>query len=120
MLVCFHFPFTTSGVEVHVPLHSQSLLFSVDEKGEWSVEKTLAGHSDYVRDVAWCPVISHSVYTIASCGMVILAKMCSVNYNRILLILEDQAVILWRCNENGEWTAKLLEKVVFSVFILGR
>ncbi|KIH60096.1 hypothetical protein ANCDUO_09658, partial [Ancylostoma duodenale] len=41
----------------------------VDEKGEWSVEKNLAGHSDYVRDVAWCPVISHSVYTIASCGM---------------------------------------------------
>ncbi|KAK6748439.1 hypothetical protein RB195_001206 [Necator americanus] len=66
-------------------------IWVVDEKGEWTVEKQLAGHSDYVRDVAWCPVISHSTYTIASCGM-------------------DQAVILWRCGESGEWTAKLLEK----------
>ncbi|XGW28807.1 hypothetical protein V3C99_008532 [Haemonchus contortus] len=66
-------------------------IWVVDEKGEWTVEKSLAGHSDFVRDVAWCPVVNHSTYTIASCGL-------------------DQAVILWRCNENGEWNAKLLER----------
>ncbi|KAJ1375098.1 Nuclear pore complex protein 20 [Parelaphostrongylus tenuis] len=66
-------------------------IWTVDENGEWIVEKSLPGHSDYVRDVAWCPVLNHSTYTIASCGL-------------------DQNVILWRCNENGEWTAKLLEK----------
>lgn len=66
-------------------------IWVADESGEWTLEKSLAGHSDYVRDLAWCPVISHSTYTIASCG-------------------QDQMVILWRCNENGEWNAKLLEK----------
>ncbi|VDM57532.1 unnamed protein product [Angiostrongylus costaricensis] len=66
-------------------------IWTVDEKGGWTVEKTLAGHSDFVRDVAWRPVFSHSMYTIASCG-------------------QDQAVILWKYSKNGEWTAKLLEK----------
>ncbi|KJH43681.1 WD domain, G-beta repeat protein [Dictyocaulus viviparus] len=66
-------------------------IWILDDKGEWIVEKILAGHSDYVRDVAWCPIVNHSTHTIASCG-------------------QDQAVILWRCNEHSEWDAKLLEK----------
>ncbi|PAV57761.1 hypothetical protein WR25_11381 [Diploscapter pachys] len=63
-----------------------------DENG-WTCEKTLNAHGDFVRDVAWRPVVHHNQHIIASCG-------------------QDRNAILWKCNDinKGEWVPKLLEK----------
>ncbi|EDV25901.1 uncharacterized protein TRIADDRAFT_24138, partial [Trichoplax adhaerens] len=60
--------------------------------GEWKLDQSLDGHSDWVRDVAWAPNIGVSVSTIASCG-------------------EDGRVIIWTKEEDNserEWTSKIL------------
>ncbi|CAI4221352.1 unnamed protein product [Auanema sp. JU1783] len=64
-----------------------------EEDGEWKCEKTLAAHSDFVKDVAWCPVANNTTHTIVSCG-------------------QDRNLYLWRCNDiaQGEWIPKLIEK----------
>ncbi|GMT26276.1 hypothetical protein PFISCL1PPCAC_17573 [Pristionchus fissidentatus] len=58
----------------------------------WQLERQLKGHTDFVRDVAWNPVVHHDTLTIASCG-------------------EDRSVLLWRCRGTGEgeWSCKQLE-----------
>jgi protein transport protein SEC13 len=41
-----------------------------DHNGEWILEQTLTGHSDWVRDVAWSPNVMQSRTNIASCSQV--------------------------------------------------
>ena len=41
-----------------------------EENGEWVMEEKLEGHSDWVRDVAWCPGIGLPISRIASCSQV--------------------------------------------------
>jgi len=62
-----------------------------EEENSWKLERTLTGHSDWVRDVAWAPTVSHSNSTIASCG-------------------QDKKVLIWRCSnlEEGTWSCKHL------------
>ncbi|CAD6196557.1 unnamed protein product [Caenorhabditis auriculariae] len=69
------------------------------ENGEWHCEKTLHGHTDFVRDVAWCPVVNHTTYTLVSCGL-------------------DGNLVLYRTKNitSGEWTVKLLEKSNGALF----
>ncbi|KAK6058621.1 WD domain, G-beta repeat protein, partial [Cooperia oncophora] len=76
-------------------------IWVVDEKGEWTVEKTLKGHSDFVRDVAWCPVINHSTHTIASCGLVSLIYIRNLAFESykllVFLILPLQSLYFAVC-----------------------
>jgi len=60
-----------------------------DMKGTWEKEKELAGHSNWVRDVAWAPDTGFTTSTIASCS-------------------HDGAVIIWQCKDltSGEWEQK--------------
>ena len=59
-------------------------------KGTWEKEKELAGHSNWVRDVAWAPDTGFTTSTIASCS-------------------HDGAVIIWQCKDltSGEWEQKV-------------
>ena len=41
-----------------------------EEGGDWVMEEKLEGHSDWVRDVAWCPGIGLPISRIASCSQV--------------------------------------------------
>jgi protein transport protein SEC13 len=41
-----------------------------ESNGQWSLEHTLNGHNDWVRDVAWSPNVLHSKTNIASCSQV--------------------------------------------------
>lgn len=61
--------------------------------GTWELEHCLEGHSDWVRDVAWSPVIMQDVHTIASCG-------------------QDKKVIIWRCSnvDQRKWNAIPIEE----------
>jgi protein transport protein SEC13 len=65
------------------------------ETGEWIEDPSNAveggiSHSDWVRDVAWAPLILPNVNMVASCS-------------------EDGTVIVWSQNEQGEpWTGHLL------------
>ncbi|CAD5221213.1 unnamed protein product [Bursaphelenchus okinawaensis] len=54
---------------------------------KWELDTELAGHTDWVRDVAWAPVESHNHFTIASCG-------------------SDGMVIIWRTDNIGAKTWK--------------
>uniref|UniRef100_A0A915IPK0 Protein SEC13 homolog n=1 Tax=Romanomermis culicivorax TaxID=13658 RepID=A0A915IPK0_ROMCU len=60
--------------------------------GQWTEEKRLEGHKDWVRDVAWAPNIGSIRHTIASCS-------------------QDQRVIIWRCSDLDQvdqWTSEIL------------
>ena len=61
------------------------------DEGEWEKEKELAGHSDWVRDVAWAPSLGASESMIASCS-------------------QDKKVIIWTRDAAaaGEWARKEL------------
>jgi len=39
-----------------------------DSNGSWTLEHTLTGHNEWVRDVAWSQNIMHSKTSIASCS----------------------------------------------------
>ena len=41
-----------------------------EEGDEWVLEEKLEGHSDWVRDVAWCPSVGLPISRIASCSQV--------------------------------------------------
>ena len=41
-----------------------------DQSGQWVLDQTLSGHSDWVRDVSWSQNIIHSKTSIASCSQV--------------------------------------------------
>jgi protein transport protein SEC13 len=41
-----------------------------ESNGQWSLEHTLNGHNEWVRDVAWSPNVLHSKTSIASCSQV--------------------------------------------------
>ena len=50
---------------------SPYLLRCVREEGDgWVTEDKLEGHSDWVRDVAWCPSVGLPLSRIASCSQV--------------------------------------------------
>ncbi|GMR50551.1 hypothetical protein PMAYCL1PPCAC_20746, partial [Pristionchus mayeri] len=78
----------TAGNDKLVKIWSQSM-----PGARWTLEKQLAGHTDFVRDVSWNPVIHNDTLTIASCG-------------------QDRSLLLWRCRGtgDGEWSCKQLEK----------
>lgn len=58
----------------------------------WVMEHCLQGHTDWVRDVAWAPVVAFNTNTIASCG-------------------QDRRVIIWRCKnlDINEWETRELQ-----------
>ena len=56
-------------------------------------EATLKGHSDWVRDVAWSPLVLSKSY-IASAS-------------------QDRTVIIWTQENNGPWKQKLLRDEKF-------
>lgn len=41
-----------------------------EPSGQWVLDQTLQGHTDWVRDVAWSPNVIHSKTNIASCSQV--------------------------------------------------
>ena len=50
---------------------SPYLPWCVREEGDgWVTEDKLEGHSDWVRDVAWCPSVGLPLSRIASCSQV--------------------------------------------------
>jgi len=59
--------------------------------GQWTEERRLEGHKDWVRDVAWAPSIGLPHSTIASCS-------------------QDQRVIIWTNSdlEGSDWTSRIL------------
>ncbi|KAJ3385542.1 GTPase-activating protein S13 [Entophlyctis sp. JEL0112] len=71
-----------------------------EENGVWKEEATLAGHSDWVRDVAWAPSIGLPASYIASCS-------------------QDKTVIIWTKDASavatgGQWTRKPLKAEPFA------
>lgn len=72
-----------------------------EDTESWVEERSLEGHSDWVRDVAWAPSIGLSKWYIASCS-------------------QDKKVIIWtnHLGPNGsEWESKIMnfENVVWHV-----
>lgn len=63
------------------------------ENGTYVEEARLAGHSDWVRDVAWLPLLLLRLY-IASA-------------------LQDRTVLVWTQEEGGEWTLQPLQQNKF-------
>lgn len=50
----------------------------------WKVEHELAGHSDWVRDVAWAPNIGLPQHTIVSCS-------------------QDRTALVWKSDDGQTW-----------------
>jgi protein transport protein SEC13 len=73
----------------------------MDIEGNWQLESTLEGHSDWVRDVKWAPNVGLSSQTIASCSQ---DKTCilwvqqagSTKWEKKLLKAEKFPEALWR------------------------
>lgn len=63
------------------------------ESGNYVLESTLEGHSDWVRDVAWSPSVLSKSY-IASAS-------------------QDRSVIIWTQEGNNPWTRKFLRSENF-------
>jgi len=64
----------------------------------WTVEETLAGHSDWVRDVSWAPSLGLPMSILVSCS-------------------QDRQVLIWRnasINKNGSWSKSLLTPEPFA------
>lgn len=63
-----------------------------EENDEWVLEEKLEGHSDWVRDVAWCPSVGLPLSRIASCS-------------------QDCKVIIWTKDENtgGKWNSVVMK-----------
>jgi protein transport protein SEC13 len=57
---------------------------------EWRKETTLAGHSDWVRDVAWAPSVGGVAGTIASAA-------------------QDKTVIIWREEGPSVWKKSIIQ-----------
>ena len=52
-----------------------------EESDSWVLEEKLDSHTDWVRDVAWCPSIGLPISRIASCSQVSWkSPMLSVNF----------------------------------------
>lgn len=63
---------------------------AISSAADWSLEHTLSGHKDWVRDVAWSPASGLGVNVMASCS-------------------DDGSVIIWRqATEGTEWGAEAL------------
>nr|CDJ94434.1 WD40 repeat domain containing protein [Haemonchus contortus] len=79
------------------------------QSAQWVESKIIKAHDQGVNAVSWCPVQrvrddageQSCRKRLASCGNDKLVK---------IWVVDEKAVILWRCNENGEWNAKLLER----------
>ncbi|KAJ1628046.1 WD40-repeat-containing domain protein [Pavlovales sp. CCMP2436] len=64
----------------------------------WSLEATLAEHTDWVRDVAWAPIASSPTAVIASCS-------------------QDGRVLIWsRDASSGQWTQTALPRFEQAVW----
>ena len=65
---------------------------------EWTQENVFKMHTDWVRDVAWCPSTAVPTNTVASCG-------------------QDGMCIIWTQEKvDGEWTPQLLKKFSSGVW----
>ncbi|MFH4973588.1 hypothetical protein AB6A40_000297 [Gnathostoma spinigerum] len=66
-------------------------IWAENKTGNWVLEHSLEGHTDWVRDVAWSPAVAKGFNTIASCG-------------------QDRKVLIWRCSnlDDAHWTAREL------------
>lgn len=63
-----------------------------ESDNNWTLEEKLEGHSDWVRDVAWCPSVGLPISRIASCS-------------------QDCKVIIWSKDESvgGKWNSVVLK-----------
>uniref|UniRef100_A0A8R1DHN4 Protein SEC13 homolog n=1 Tax=Caenorhabditis japonica TaxID=281687 RepID=A0A8R1DHN4_CAEJA len=70
-----------------------------DSTNEWHLEKTLLGHTDFVREAAWCPVVNKGQHSIVSCGV-------------------DGNLVLFRTTniDTEDWKSKLLEKAPCALY----
>jgi len=69
--------------------------FGTDKK--WTKEATLAGHTDWVRDVAWAPNVGLPYSTVASCS-------------------QDGRVAIWT-QQSGEWSKPKFLEPKFSAVV---
>jgi protein transport protein SEC13 len=60
-------------------------LWHEESNHSWTLEQTLSGHNDWIRDVAWSQNIIHSKTSIASCS-------------------QSGKVIIWTCDLNDSLT----------------
>ncbi|KAJ8672980.1 hypothetical protein QAD02_004241 [Eretmocerus hayati] len=70
-----------------------------EENDGWIEENKLEAHSDWVRDVAWAPILGVSKATIASCS-------------------QDRRVIIWTSTDYVNWSPHILnvfDDVIWSV-----
>ena len=75
-----HHAWNIAGIKVLTPFsHFPSALFSSpsllfprvrEESDSWVTEEKLEAHTDWVRDVAWCPSVGLPISRIASCSQV--------------------------------------------------
>lgn len=63
------------------PLPHTLPLSREDSDTNWTLEEKLEGHSDWVRDVAWCPSVGLPISRIASCSQVIAPPKPLMNYS---------------------------------------
>lgn len=52
------------------PLPSHPIPHVREESDSWVTEEKLEAHTDWVRDVAWCPSVGLPISRIASCSQV--------------------------------------------------
>ena len=112
---------------VYFSLPSLSPTFSVvvrEENDNWVLEEKLEGHSDWVRDVAWCPSVGLPLSRIASCSQVHTLYVClcmyvichvvyiitctvCASFLPTSLLLQDCKVIIWTKDESvgGKWNS---------------
>lgn len=65
------------------------------EDGAWRAEAELAGHTDWVRDVAWAPTIGVPGHTVVSCS-------------------QDRTVLVWKSGDAAApWSKRPLAKDAF-------
>jgi protein transport protein SEC13 len=66
-----------------------------EDNSSWKEEASLAGHTDWVRDVAWAPSIGQGANIIASCS-------------------QDRTVLIWYQGAQGTWQKKPLQEAPFG------
>ncbi|CAJ0960516.1 unnamed protein product, partial [Mesorhabditis belari] len=68
-------------------------------ENSWELEKVLVAHTDFVRDVAWCPIVYDGLHKILSVG-------------------QDRQVLLWRSKAIGkeEWGFEQITKTEGAIW----
>lgn len=87
--------FASGGCDNLVKLWRFLLIKFREDQGTWKEETALAGHTDWVRDVAFAPSLGSTRTYLASCS-------------------QDKTVIIWTQDENGPWKKKMLKAEPFA------